>query len=109
MPKKPDFKRPDFKRPDFRTFVTEQKMLLFMQIAVLLGLVIQAIMFTAFLWYGNPGAAVTPSEFASIHQFFLVAAVWVLTIDVGIVLFWWMTRQGRAPLTHIEPQIEESQ
>jgi hypothetical protein len=84
-------KKPEFKRPDFRTFVTEQRTLLFMQIAVLLGLLIECFMFIALLYYGRPPA----DEFAQIHQFFLVAAVWVLTIDAGVVLFWWVTKQGR--------------
>lgn len=79
------------KKPDFRTFVTEQKTLLFMQIAVLLGLLVQSIMFVALLFYGRP----PEGEYNLIHHFFLVAAAWILTIDAGVVLFWWLTNQGR--------------
>ena len=104
LPKKPDFKRPDFKTPDFRTFVTEQKMLLFMQVLILLGLVAQAFMFIAFLWYGKP----PEGQYALIREYFLVAAVWVLTINAGIVLFWWVTKQGRARSIQTEPQTDET-
>ena len=79
------------KKPDFKTFVTEQKMLLFMQIAVLLGLLIEVILFASLLWYGRP----PEGSYALIHDFFYVAAVWVFAIDAGVVLFWWVTKQGR--------------
>lgn len=90
---------------DFRTFVTEQQMLLFMQIAVLLGLLVQVIMFVALLWYGRP----PEGQYSQIHDFFLVSAVWVLTIDAGVVLFWWVTKQGKKREEGEEQQYEITQ
>lgn len=93
------------KTSDFRTFVTEQRMLLLMQIAVLLGLLVQVIMFVALLWYGRP----SEGQYSQIHNFFLVSAVWVLTIDAGVVLFWWVTKQGKETVEGEEQQYEITQ
>ncbi|UCE09324.1 MAG: hypothetical protein JSW61_10130 [Candidatus Thorarchaeota archaeon] len=82
-------------RTRFKTFVTEQRMLLITQIAILLGLVIQVIMFAFLLWYGRPADS---SDTALVQQFFLVAALWVITIDLGVGLFWWVSKQGDWPI-----------
>ena len=50
-------------------------------------------MFFALLWYGRPAA----TEFELIYQFFIVTALWVLVINVGVVLFWWVSKQGQWP------------
>lgn len=81
-------------RRRFKTFVTEQKTLLFFQIMILLGLLVQVIMFFAYIWYGRP----PEGDYLAIAQFFLVAAIWVLTINTGIVLFWWVSRLGSWPI-----------
>ncbi|MFO7836056.1 MAG: hypothetical protein R6V83_05335 [Candidatus Thorarchaeota archaeon] len=81
-------------RRRFKTFATEQKTLLFFQIMILLGLLIQVAMFFAYLWYGRP----PEGAYVVIAQFFLVAAIWVLTINTGIVLFWWVSRLGTWPV-----------
>ncbi len=47
-------------------------------------------MFVAYIWYGRPA----PTDTAMIIQFFTVAAFWVLTIDGGVFLFWWVSRLG---------------
>ncbi|MHA1902582.1 MAG: hypothetical protein ACXADL_02700 [Candidatus Thorarchaeota archaeon] len=92
-------------RQRFKTFVTEQKMLFFFQILILIGLAIQAGIFFALLWYGRPPA----TDFALVLDFFLVAAVWVLTINVGIVLFWWISRLGEWPIESPEEKEEKNQ
>ena len=73
-----------------KTFVTGQRMLLFTQVMILVGLAVQIGLFFAYLWYGSPPAG----SYALIIQFFLVAAVWVLTINAGLVLFWWVSNLG---------------
>jgi hypothetical protein len=70
-------------------------MLLFTQMAILLGLIIQLVMFAFLLWYGRPADS---SETALVQQFFLVAALWVITINVGVALFWWVSKQGDWPI-----------
>jgi hypothetical protein len=77
----------DFK---IKTFATEQKMLLFTQIMILVGLAIQAGMFFALLWWGRPPA----NDYALVLEFFMVAALWVIVINLGIVLFWWVSKLG---------------
>ena len=91
-------------RQRFKTFVTEQKMLFFFQILILIGLAIQAGIFFSLLWYGRPPG----SDFALVLDFFLVTAVWVLTINVGIVLFWWVSRLGEWPI-EIQEQKEQEE
>ena len=78
-------------RKGMRTFVTWQKTLLFFQICIIIGLGVQLVIFSALLWYGRP----LVTETALVLQFFQVCALWVLTINVGIWLFWWVTRQGQ--------------
>ncbi len=81
-------------REKFKTFVTEQKMLFFTQVVILLGLLVQVIMFASLLWWGRPDASNT----ALVLQFFAVAAFWVITIDIGVALFWWISNQGDWPI-----------
>lgn len=73
-----------------KTFVTGQRMMLFTQVMILMGLAIQVGLFFAYLWYGSPPAG----NYSLIIQFFLVAAVWVMTINAGVVLFWWVSNLG---------------
>ncbi len=82
------------RRNRFRTFVTEQKTLLFTQVAILMGLVIQIGLFFALLYYGRPPS----TEYALVLQFFVVAAVWVLTINIGVLLFWWVSARAEWPI-----------
>ncbi|TFG12192.1 hypothetical protein EU537_10275 [Candidatus Thorarchaeota archaeon] len=89
----------------FKTFVTEQKTLLFFQIMILLGLLIQVIMFFAFIWYGRPPAW----DYEAISQFFLVAALWIITINISVVLFWWVSRLGKWPFLESMNSEEESE
>ena len=91
-------------RQRFKTFVTEQKMLFFFQVLILIGLAIQAGIFFGLLWYGRPPT----TDFALVLDFFLVAAAWVLTINVSIVLFWWISRLGEWPI-EIQEEVEEDQ
>ncbi len=73
-----------------KTFATEQKMLLFTQLSILLGLAIQVCMFIALIIWGRPPA----NDTALVLQFFLTAALWVLTINASTFLFWWVSRLG---------------
>ncbi|NHJ14316.1 MAG: hypothetical protein EAX95_11605 [Candidatus Thorarchaeota archaeon] len=73
-----------------KTFVTGQRMMLFTQVMILVGLAMQVGLFFAYLWYGSPPAG----NYALIIQFFFVAAVWIMTINAGVVLFWWVSGLG---------------
>jgi hypothetical protein len=73
-----------------KTFVTGQRMMLFTQVMILVGLAMQIALFFAYLWYGSPPAG----SYELIIEFFFVAAVWVMTINVGVVLFWWISNLG---------------
>ena len=90
-------------RQRFKTFVTEQKFLLFMQIMILIGLAVEVGMFFALLWYGRPPA----TNIDQILQFFTVSALWVIVINMGIVLFWWVSKHGAWPV-QIEAETDES-
>lgn len=94
------------RRSRFKTFVTEQKMLLFTQIIILMGLMVQVIMLAALIWYGRPADS---SDTALVLQFFYVAALWVITIDIGVVVFWWVSKQGDWPLelSELDELLEE--
>ena len=82
-----------------RTFVTEQKMLLFTQVGILFGLLIQIIIFFSLIWYGRPPS----TDFELILQFFTVTALWIFTINLSVVLFWWVSRLGEKSPVHEEP------
>jgi hypothetical protein len=77
-------------------------MLLATQIFILLGIIIEIGMFFALLWYGRPPS----TEFELIFQFFIVAALWVVIIDVGVVLFWWVSKQGQWPFEANPDQVK---
>ncbi len=81
-------------REKFKTFVTEQKMLFFTQIMILLGLFVQVIIFAALLVWGRPPSNNIPL----VLEFFAVVALWVITIDIGVVLFWWVSERGDWPI-----------
>ena len=66
--------------------------LLFFQITIILGLLVQLGMFFVFLWLTYPQITGNP---ALLIQFFAIVAFWVLTIDAGIWLFWWVAKHGR--------------
>ncbi|MDF1541318.1 MAG: hypothetical protein P1Q69_20640 [Candidatus Thorarchaeota archaeon] len=85
----------------FKTFVTEQKMLLFTQIAILIGLGVEIGMFFALLLWGRPPG----DQFELIFQFFGTAALWVMVINIGVVLFWWVSGLGPWSLTLEEDEI----
>lgn len=85
-----------------RTFATEQKMLLFTQLGILFGLLVQVIMFFALIWYGRPPS----TDFDLVLQFFTVTALWIITINIGVVLFWWVSRLGTKSMFYEEPQSE---
>ena len=74
--------------------------LLFFQIAIVLGLLVQLGMFFVFLWLTYPQITSNP---ALLIQFFTTAALWVLTIDAGIWLFWWVAKHGRLEWTVYSP------
>ncbi len=91
------------KSAGIRTWVTWQKTVLFFQVMTVLGLLIQVGMFFALLLWGRPTLTGTSSvDTPLILNFFVVAAVWVMTINAGIWLFWWITKQGRAQLQLVE-------
>ncbi len=73
-----------------RTFATEQKMLLFTQISILIGLAVQIGIFFSLLIWGRPPA----NETALVLQFFVTAALWIFTINFSTILFWWISRLG---------------
>jgi hypothetical protein len=73
-----------------KTFATEQKMLLFTQLSILLGLAVQVCLFFALLIWGRPPS----NDAALVLQFFFTVALWVLTINASTVLFWWVSRLG---------------
>ena len=73
-----------------KTFATEQKMLLFTQIGILIGLVVQIGIFFSLLIWGRPPS----TQYDLVLQFFLTAAFWVFTINGTTVLFWWISRLG---------------
>ncbi|MFX0108249.1 MAG: hypothetical protein ACFE7R_08200 [Candidatus Hodarchaeota archaeon] len=83
----------------FKTFVTEQRTLLFFQIMILFGMLIQVGMFFALLFYGRPPA----SDYRAISDFFMTCAAWVITINVSIGLFWWVSNLGAWPITDEQP------
>lgn len=64
--------------------------LLFFQITIILGLLVQLGMFFVFLWLTYPQITGNPEL---LIQFFTTVALWVLTIDAGIWLFWWVAKQ----------------
>ncbi len=84
----------------FKTFVTEQKMILFTQIGILFGLLVQVIMFFSLIWYGRPSAFNT----ALVLQFFTVCAFWIITINIGVILFWWVSRLGESEMFYKKPE-----
>ncbi|MCK5238568.1 MAG: hypothetical protein KAR33_03405 [Candidatus Thorarchaeota archaeon] len=85
----------------FKTFVSEQKMLLFTQIAILMGLVIEIGIFFSLLWWGRPPAI----EYALVFQFYWTLALWVIIINMGIILFWWVSSLGPWSITLDEDEI----
>lgn len=85
----------------FKTFVTEQKMLLFTQIAILIGLGVEiGIFFSLLIWGRPPG-----DQFELVFQFFWTAALWVIVINIGVVLFWWVSGLGPWSMTLDEDEI----
>lgn len=84
-----------------KTFVTEQKMLLFTQIAILIGLLIQVGIFFSLLWWGRPPG----TDYALVFQFYWTAALWVIVINIGVVLFWWVSSLGPWSITLEEDEI----
>jgi len=82
-----------------KTFASEQKMLLFTQIGILFGLLVQVIIFFALIWYGRPPA----TDYELVLQFFTVTALWIFTINIGVVLFWWVSRLGEKSMFYEEP------
>ncbi|MBN2229675.1 MAG: hypothetical protein JW779_08760 [Candidatus Thorarchaeota archaeon] len=88
-------------RQRVKTFATEQKMLLFTQIAILIGLMVQVGIFFSLLIWGRPPVA----ETELVLQFFLTAALWIFTINFSTILFWWVSRLGPWTIT-IEPEEE---
>ncbi|MFW9932340.1 MAG: hypothetical protein ACFFDR_06760, partial [Candidatus Thorarchaeota archaeon] len=79
---------------------TEQKMLLFTQIAILIGLAVQVGIFFSLLIWGRPPA----SETELVLQFFLTAALWIFTINFSTILFWWVSRLGPWTIAIDEPE-----
>lgn len=84
----------------FKTFVTEQKTILLTQIGILLGLLVQVVMFFSLIWYGRPPA----TNIELVLQFFTVCALWIITINIGVVLFWWVSRLGEKSMFYEEPK-----
>ncbi|MBD3407565.1 MAG: hypothetical protein GF411_15720 [Candidatus Lokiarchaeota archaeon] len=78
-------------RENVKTFVTWQRTLLFFQICIILGILVQGIIFATLLWWGRPPL----SNLALVLQFYQVLAFWVLTINASVILFWWVTKNGR--------------
>lgn len=76
-------------------------MLLFTQIAILIGIFVEIGMFFSLLAWGRPPA----TEYELIFQFFWTAALWVIVIDIGVVLFWWVSGLGPWSMTLEEDQI----
>jgi hypothetical protein len=74
--------------------------LLFFQIAIILGLITQLALFFVFLWLTYP---MITGNAALLIQFFTTVAIWVLTIDAGIWLFWWVAKNGRLEWTLYKP------
>jgi hypothetical protein len=72
---------------------------------ILLGLLVQVVMLFAFIWYGRPPA----TDYEAISQFFLVAALWVITINISVVLFWWVSRLGEWPFIERMASEEEGE
>ena len=93
-------------RQRVKTFATEQKMLLFTQIGILFGLLVQVIIFFSLIWYGRPPA----TDFELVLQFFMVVALWIFTINLSVVLFWWVSRLGEKSMFYEEPSssVEDS-
>ncbi|MGY5876181.1 MAG: hypothetical protein RTU30_10570 [Candidatus Thorarchaeota archaeon] len=83
---------------DIRTWVTWQKTVLLFQIMILIGIGVQLGMFFALLWWGRPVSSMIaePTLSALVLQFFVVAALWILIINISVVLFWWVTKQGQS-------------
>ncbi|MHA1908582.1 MAG: hypothetical protein ACW98Y_14870 [Candidatus Thorarchaeota archaeon] len=84
-----------------KTFVTEQKMLLFSQIAILIGIMVEIGIFFSLLWWGRPPA----TEYALVFQFYWTAALWVIIINMGVILFWWVSSLGPWSITLDEDEI----
>ncbi|MHA1638169.1 MAG: hypothetical protein ACTSUB_09165 [Candidatus Thorarchaeota archaeon] len=84
----------------FKTFVTEQKTILLTQIGILFGLLIQVIMFFSLIWYGRPPA----TDIELVLQFFTVCAFWIITINIGVVLFWWVSSLGDGAMFYKNPE-----
>ncbi len=84
-----------------KTFITEQKALLITQVLIVLGLLIQVGFFFALLIWGRPPS----SETALVLQFFLTAAIWVMTINFSTILFWWVSLLGSWTLSRKHEEI----
>ena len=76
-------------------------MLLFTQIAILIGLGVEVGMFFSLLWWGRPPS----DQFELVFQFYWTAALWVIIINIGVIMFWWISSLGPWSLTLDEDEI----